>query len=128
MGRLAFSICLTLLLGVTVCKAQDKAADNYVTAMRGFYLWRCGMAVSTDYHGNHYATEACHTEDGYTDYIIPTLLPGTKVADRIDGTGGWHDAGDYGKYTVNAGVTLGTLFYAWDHFGDKLKGFPSTCL
>ena len=121
MGRLAFSICLTLLLGVTVCKAQDKAADNYVTAMRGFYLWRCGMAVSTDYHGNHYATEACHTEDGYTDYIIPTLLPGTKVVDRIDGTGGWHDAGDYGKYTVNAGVTLGTLFYAWDHFGDKLK-------
>lgn len=122
MKRLIFAACIAVCLAkVTVIGAQNVATDNYVTAMRGFYLWRCGMAVSTDYHGNHYATEACHTTDGYTDYILPHLLPGTKVAERIDGTGGWHDAGDYGKYTVNAGVTLGTLFYAWAHFADKLK-------
>lgn len=101
--------------------AQDNDISNYVTAMRGFYLWRCGMAVQTDYNGNHYATEACHTDDGYTDYIVPTLTAGTTIAKHIDGTGGWHDAGDYGKYTVNAGITVGTLFYAWQHFGDKLR-------
>lgn len=104
--------------------AQGNDTSNYVTAMRGFYLWRCGMAVHTDYAGNHYATEACHTEDGYTDYIMPELTPGTTIPQRIDGTGGWHDAGDFGKYTVNAGVTLGTLFYAWEHFGDKLRTIP----
>ena len=27
-----------------------------------------------------------------------------------DGTKGWHDAGDYNKYTVNAGVTVGSCF------------------
>lgn len=114
-------------------KAADFLQDrigNYRTAMRGFYLWRCGMAVECDYNGEHYATEACHLNDGYTDYIRPTLEGNVQVPDRIDGTGGWHDAGDFGKYTVNAGVTLGTLFYAWNHFGDKLKkislGIPDT--
>lgn len=86
----------------------------YVTSMRAFYLWRCGMAVHDDYKGNQYETKACHLEDGWMDY---TGSPN----ERRDGTGGWHDAGDYGKYTVNAGVTMGVLFYAWDHFGNKLK-------
>lgn len=92
----------------------DVYRDAYVTSMRGFYLWRCGMAVEGEHQGNHYHTEACHLEDGWQDYVGQ---PNT----RRDGTGGWHDAGDYGKYTVNAGVTLGLLFYAWEHFGDKLK-------
>ncbi len=38
-----------------------------------------------------------------------------------DATGGWHDAGDYNKYVVNAGVTTGAMFWAWEQFGDKLK-------
>jgi endoglucanase len=46
---------------------------------------------------------------------------GIDDTSRRDGTGGWHDAGDYGKYTVNAGITVGCLFMAWDHFQDKLK-------
>jgi endoglucanase len=92
----------------------DVYRDAYVTSMRGFYLWRCGMAVEGEHQGNHYHTEACHLEDGWQDYIGQ---PNT----RRDGTGGWHDAGDYGKYTVNAGVTMGVLFYAWEHFGEKLK-------
>jgi endoglucanase len=82
--------------------------------MRAFYLWRCGMAVHADYKGNHYETKACHLEDGWMDYT-------GKPNERRDGTGGWHDAGDFGKYTVNAGVTMAVLFYAWDHFGNKLK-------
>jgi endoglucanase len=53
-------------------------------------------------------------QDGYQDYI------GIESSKR-DGTGGWHDAGDYGKYTVNAGATVGVLFLAWDHFQDHLK-------
>ncbi len=92
----------------------DVYREAYVTSMRGFYLWRCGMAVEGEHQGNHFHTEACHLEDGWQDYVGQ---PNT----RRDGTGGWHDAGDYGKYTVNAGVTVGVLFYAWEHFGEKLK-------
>ena len=28
--------------------------------------------------------------------------------------GGWHDAGDYGRYMVNSGITTGTLLWAWE--------------
>ena len=102
---------------------SDVYKKPYVTSMRAFYLWRCGMAVHADYKGSHYETKACHLEDGWMDYT-------GKTNERRDGTGGWHDAGDFGKYTVNAGVTMGVLFYAWDHFGNKLKnislGIPQT--
>jgi len=81
----------------------------FYTAMRGFYLWRCGTAVSGEHGGQTYAHAACHMSDAYEDYI-------GKAGSRRDGTGGWHDAGDYGKYVVNAGVTMGCLFLAWDHF------------
>ena len=82
--------------------------------MRGFYLWRCGTAVESVHNGFRYAHGPCHLDDGWQDH---TGVPDTKR----DGTQGWHDAGDYGKYTVNAGVTVGTLFLAWDHFQQNLK-------
>ncbi len=84
------------------------------TGMRAFYLWRCGMGVHGEFDGNTYETEACHLNDAYEDYI-------GRPGSQRDGTGGWHDAGDHGKYTVNAGVTLGVLFYAWDHFQKQLN-------
>ena len=93
----------------------DKVYDFALyTAMRGFYLWRCGTAVEGEHNSLRYAHAPCHMEDGYQDYI------GVEGSKR-DGTGGWHDAGDYGKYTVNAGATVGVLFLAWDHFQDHLK-------
>ena len=84
------------------------------TAMRAFYLWRCGTAVQGEFKDDVFQYEACHLNDAYEDYIGN---PGSKR----DGTGGWHDAGDHGKYVVNAGVTLGVMFYAWDHFQENLE-------
>lgn len=86
----------------------------FYTVMRGFYLWRCGTAVKGIHDGFCYAHGPCHLDDGWQDH---TGVPDTKR----DGTQGWHDAGDYGKYTVNAGITVGTLFLAWDHFQQNLK-------
>jgi endoglucanase len=90
----------------------------YYTAMRGFYLWRCGTAVEGEHNGNKYSQKACHLNDGYQDYMD------IDDSSKRDGTGGWHDAGDYGKYTVNAGITMGCLFLAWDHFQDNLEKIP----
>lgn len=90
--------------------------EAFYTAMRGFYLWRCGTAVQGTHNGITYQQKACHTNDGYLDY--------TEFGKKHkDGTGGWHDAGDYGKYTVNTGVSLGLLFWAWDNFEDKLADY-----
>jgi len=84
------------------------------TAMRAFYLWRCGTAVEGDFNGNHYSHAACHMDDAWLDYV-------GEPNSRKDGTGGWHDAGDFNKYIVNSAVTVGALFLAWDHFQDNLK-------
>jgi endoglucanase len=72
------------------------------------------MTVEGEYNGVVYRHDACHSDDAYQDYI------GIKNS-RCDGTKGWHDAGDYCKYMVNAGVTVGVLFLAWDHFNGHLK-------
>jgi len=94
---------------------SDKVYDSALyTTMRGFYMWRCGTAVQGDYNGNHFAQAQCHLNDALLDYVGEPNV--TK-----DGTGGWHDAGDYYKYTVNAGVTVGSLFFAWEHYQNKLK-------
>lgn len=95
----------------------------YTAAMRAMYLWRCGTAFEAEYNGQKYSQVKCHLDDGLEDYLG---RPGQKR----DGTGGWHDAGDYGKYVVNAGVTVGCLFLAWDHFQGQLSrcslGLPET--
>jgi len=101
------------------CSADFEIGDAvydfaFYTAMRGFYLWRCGTAVSGEHDGQTYAHAACHMNDAYEDYV-------GRPNSRRDGTGGWHDAGDYGKYVVNAGVTMGCLFLAWDHFQNDLN-------
>ncbi|GET33116.1 endoglucanase [Prolixibacter bellariivorans] len=108
---------------VTFRISDDVFRFPYVTTMRAFYLWRCGTAVEGDFNGQHFAHAACHLDDGYCDY-----LDGKGVIRK--GTKGWHDAGDYGKYTVNAGITMGTLFLAWEQFRPTLEkatlGLPET--
>ncbi|MDO5488458.1 MAG: glycoside hydrolase family 9 protein [Rikenellaceae bacterium] len=103
--------------------ADDAYNEAYAATMRAFYLWRCGCEVDYTYNGIRYHQDACHAEDGYEDYI------GNK-GHQHDGTGGWHDAGDYGKYVVNAGITTNLLFWAWESFQPQLQsvtlGLPET--
>jgi endoglucanase len=94
--------------------AADVYREPFHTVMLGFYLWRCGTAVSATHHGETFAHGICHTNDAWLDFV------GGGHTNK-DGTKGWHDAGDYNKYTVNAGVTVGTLFRAWEDFGPQLR-------
>ncbi len=99
--------------------ATDVYNDPYKTSMLGMYLWRCGTGVSATYNGNTFSYAACHTQDASTKYIN-----GQDV--KKDSTKGWHDAGDYNKYVVNAGVTVGSMFMAWEQFEDQLKSLQLT--
>ena len=85
-------------------------------AMIGMYGQRCNTPVSIEYGGQTWEHRACHMNDGLADYI------GGAQRDQRDGRKGWHDAGDYGKYTVNAGITLGSMLAAWEEYGDALSG------
>jgi endoglucanase len=72
--------------------------DVYYKTMRGFLLQRCGISLSEP----EFTHNACHLDDG------KLFLSGKNKI--VDAVGGWHDAGDYGKYIVNLGVSVGTLF------------------
>ena len=94
--------------------ATDIYREPFYVVMRGFYLWRCGTAVSATYQGITFAHDICHTNDAWLDFV------GGGHTQK-DGTKGWHDAGDYNKYAVNAGVTVGVMFRAWEDFGPQIK-------
>jgi endoglucanase len=94
--------------------ADDVYDSPLAMTMSGFLMWRCGQAVSCTYNGTTWSHAACHTSDGDTSLIGG----GTK-----NGTGGWHDAGDYGKYTLNGAFAAGMLLQAWEQYGGNLSTF-----
>jgi endoglucanase len=87
--------------------------DVYRKSLKGFYFQRCGLTLTPQFAGV-YAHQACHLADGV--FHSSTDTSGTHKA-----IGGWHDAGDYGKYVVNAGVTVGTLLMAYELFPEKFS-------
>ena len=88
--------------------------EPYNKILKGFYFQRCGSLLSPKYASVYYHP-ACHTlSDG-------TLHPATGLSGFIQAPGGWHDAGDYGKYVINAGITVGTLLIAYETFPERFS-------
>lgn len=87
----------------------------YAAVLHGMYLWRCGIAINEKWQGGSYHQDACHLSDGALDLV------GGNPGQLKDSTKGWHDAGDYNKYVINAGVTVGMMFKAWEHFRPRIE-------
>ncbi len=85
-------------------------ADSLKSLMRFFYLQRCGTELKEDLAGV-YAHPICHH--------TPARIYGTE--EFLEVNGGWHDAGDYGRYIVAAAVTLAALFHAIENDEKLLK-------
>ena len=94
-------------------------ADALRSTVRGYYGQRCGCAVDL---GHGYKHPACHLEGAYG--------ASSGKSGSLPNAGGWHDAGDYGRYVVNSGITCGTLLWAWDLYPQALAsldlGIPKT--
>jgi len=88
-------------------------ARAYKLAMLGFYGQRCGTAVDLGPEFPGYKHPACHLKG---EFHVSSGKSG-----RRDNVGGWHDAGDYGRYVVNSGISTGSLLWAWELYGSKLK-------
>ena len=78
--------------------------------MRGFYGQRCGCAVDL---GGGYRHPPCHLAGAYHS---SSGRQGT-----LPNSGGWHDAGDYGRYVVNSGLSTATLLWAWELYPQALQ-------
>ena len=83
-------------------------------ALKAYYLNRASIALEQEYAGA-WARPAGHPD-------TQVLVHSTAASEnRPEGTAiaspkGWYDAGDYGKYTVNSGISMYTLMAAYEHF------------
>lgn len=93
-------------------------------ALSYFYLNRSGIAIEAVYAGEDWARPAGHTTDNnVTCYkgkdADGTNWPGCDYS--LDVSGGWYDAGDFGKYVVNGGISAWTLM---DLYEQLPEAFP----
>lgn len=92
---------------------RDVYSRTYYLAMRAFYGQRCGTAVDLGPEFPGYTHAVCHLKGEFHS-------SSGKQGER-NNIGGWHDAGDYGRYVVNSGITTGTLLWTWEIYGPKVK-------
>lgn len=84
--------------------------DDIVNAsVRCLYSQRCGCGLDPLY-AKDYAHAPCHTQPA-------TLWEDHSV--MLDVSGGWHDAGDYGRHVTPAAVTLSHLLTAFLLYPDS---------
>jgi len=80
-------------------------------ALRYFYRTRSGIELLPEYAGAAFARPAGHLTDG--DVTCWSGAAAGQTFDpcdyRLNALGGWYDAGDYGKYVVNSGISAWTL-------------------
>lgn len=106
--------------------AKDGAADAFVSdpitidagalktlardALRFFYYSRSGIALKMPYVEN---AKWERVEGHPTDRQIQCAAD-AKCNYTLDAGGGWYDAGDYGKYVVNGGLSTWMLLNLWE--------------
>jgi len=92
---------------------SDVYRRAYYLAMRAFYGQRCGTAVDMGPEFPHHHA-ICHTDGAWH------WSSGEPAGSR-ESSHGWHDAGDYGRYIVNSGISTGTLLWTWELYSDRIR-------
>jgi endoglucanase len=77
---------------------------------------RCGTEVKLGGDFAHFHHAECHKAEAHFD-------PSTGRTGTRSIVGGWHDAGDFGRYTINSGIAMGTLLWAYELNAEKLRDF-----
>ena len=81
--------------------------EAFDAAVKMLYLQRCGTELTAEYAGD-FAHPVCH--DG------EAVVYGSSKT--IDVSGGWHDAGDYGRYVVSGAKAVADVMLAYESYPD----------
>lgn len=93
---------------------SDIVKDLSIDSLKYFYRSRSGIELKSEYALKTWAREAGHVSDA--------KVPVFKDYDFfVNGSGGWYDAGDYGKYVVNGGISVWTLQNVYERNPLKFK-------
>ena len=96
-------------------KISEKPFEDVAKAsLKWYYYQRASMALEEQYAGQ-WKRAAGHTNG------TAKLHSSTGTSGTINSTKGWYDAGDFGRYTVNSGITTYTLLSLYEHFPDYFK-------
>lgn len=87
--------------------------EPLATLLRSYYLQRCGVELDDPVTGIYHLP--CHVGDGTLAHD-DTIHPQDHA---IAASGGWHDAGDYGKYVATTTVTIGRLLSMYEQHPDQ---------
>jgi endoglucanase len=88
---------------------SDVYLRAFFLSLRFFYGQRCGTAVDLGPDFPRYKHAACHLNGAFH--------PSSGKSGAYLSRHGWHDAGDYGRYVVNSGISTGELLWTWELFG-----------
>ena len=89
--------------------------DAFTKLLRSYYLQRCGVAITDSVTGiNH---PPCHVGDG----LIAHADTFNQANEFKAATGGWHDAGDFGKYVGPSAVTIGRLLSLYEQYPNLFR-------
>ncbi|NER98595.1 MAG: glycosyl hydrolase family 5 [Symploca sp. SIO1B1] len=98
--------------------------DALTKLLRSYYLQRCGIAINDRVTG--FSHPPCHLNDGMFAHSDQFHQAGETKSTQ----GGWHDAGDFGKYTVTVAVTAGRLLSLYEQypnlFSDRQLNIPES--
>ncbi|MES1205140.1 MAG: glycoside hydrolase family 9 protein [Pseudomonadota bacterium] len=110
----------TLKVGADTSHPFDIASDLYAKlkrqALAYFYHNRSGIELKMPFAGEaQWARPAGHIDvaPNKGDRKVPCVA-GSGCTYSLDVSGGWYDAGDHGKYVVNAGISVWTLLNFWE--------------
>ena len=86
--------------------------EQLSSTLKSFYFQRSGVELTPDRAGK-WARPAAHLDD------CIEFHPSMEREGTWNAHGGWYDAGDYGKYIVNGGVSVATLLLAAEFADDR---------
>ncbi|QJD96375.1 cellulase [Mucilaginibacter robiniae] len=88
-------------------------------AIKAFYYQRVSTALPEKYAGK-WARAAGHPDTAVL--VHPSAATAQRPAGTvISASRGWYDAGDYNKYIVNSGISMGTLLSLYEDFPTYVK-------
>jgi len=95
-------------------RSDVKISDTpYEEVMKGtlkfFYYQRASMALEESYAGKWKRSA------GHNDQSVK-MHSSSGASGTMSSPKGWYDAGDYGKYIVNSGISTYTLLSLFEHF------------
>ena len=116
---------------------NDIYSDLMYDALKYFYYNRSAQPIEAAYsHDPSFARAAGHTRDVAKCVEFAESRDTYGGTHSLDVTGGWYDAGDYGRYVVNGGIAAWTLMNQYEralaagtadkYYGDNTMNIPES--